>query len=82
MALIVPKITKDLEAAILNELGSVFGEEAGADPSSHQKLASAVAKAVAKVLIMALQQDAEVSAGIPTAGSPSSQVTTATGKIF
>jgi hypothetical protein len=82
MALVVPKITKDLEAAILNELKSVFGKEGDADPSSHQKIASAVAIGVAKVLIMALQSDAEVVPGQVTAGSPASQVTTTVGKIF
>lgn len=82
MALVVPKITKDLEAAILNELKSVFGKEADADPSSHQKIASAVAIGVAKVLIMALQSDATVLPGIPTAGSPAAQTSVAPGKIF
>jgi hypothetical protein len=82
MALIVPKITKELEAAILGELSTAFGKEAAADPSAHQKIASAVAKAVAKVLIAALQGEAEVLPGIATAGSPASQVTVAPGKIF
>lgn len=82
MALIIPKITKELEAAILAALVTEFKAEAGADPSSHQKMAKAIAKGVADVLIKAIQSEAEVLPGIQTAGSPASQVSISPGKIF
>ncbi len=68
MPLIVPKITKDLEAAILNELKSAFEKGGEADSSAHQKIASAVAKAVAQVLIAALTTDAQVQPQISRCG--------------
>lgn len=82
MALVVPKITKELEAAILSALLAEYATEAAADPKSHKKLAAAVAKGVAQVLIKALQTEAEVMPGIPTAGSPAAQTSVAPGKIF
>jgi hypothetical protein len=82
MALVVPKIKKDLEAAIMAALTKEFAKEGGADPSSHKKLASAIAEGVAMVLIKALQTEAEVLPGIGTAGSPAAQTSVTPGKIF
>lgn len=82
MPLLIPKITKDLEAAIMAALKTEFAAEGVADTSSHQKIAAAVAKGVAQVIVLALQSDATVLAGIPTAGSPAAQVSVAPGKIF
>lgn len=82
MALVAPKIQKEMEAAIYAALQVNFAKEAAADPSSYQKQAAAIAKGVATVLIKALQTEAQVLPGIATAGSPVAQVTTAPGKIF
>jgi hypothetical protein len=82
MALIIPKITKELEAAILAALLNEYGKEAGADPTSHQRMAKAIAKGVADVLIKALQSEAEILPGIGTAGSPAAQTSVTPGKIF
>lgn len=82
MALIAPKIQKELEAALLSALTQQFAKEAAADPSSHKKQATAIAQAVATVLIKAIQTEAEVLPGISTAGSPAAQVSVSPGKIF
>ena len=82
MALVVPKLTKDLEAAIAAALAAEFAGEAGADPSSHKRMAAAIAKAVAMVMVKALQTEAQVLPGIATAGSPAAHTSVAPGKIF
>lgn len=82
MALVGPKLKKDIESAIMAALKTQFAKEGGADPDSHKKLAAAIAEGVAITIVKALQTEAEVLPGIPTAGSPAAQVTTAPGKIF
>jgi len=82
MALVAPSIQKQMEAAILSALLSQFGEEAAADPSSHQKIAAAVAEGVTNVIITALTTQAQVLPGIPTAGSPAAQTSVGPGVIF
>jgi hypothetical protein len=81
MALVVAKIKKDLEAAILAALKTQFAKEGGADSKSHQKMAAAIADGVSKVMVNALQKDAQVLPGIPTSGSAAAQATTKPGKI-
>jgi len=81
MALVVAKIQKDLEAAIMAALKTQLGKEGGADPSSHQKMAAAIAEGVSKVIVTALLTDAEVLPGIGTAGSPAAQTSVTPGKI-
>ena len=82
MPLVVPAIQKEMEAAILSALTSVYGPEAAADPSSHAKLAAAISQGVTTVLIKALQTQAQVLPGINTAGSPAAQTSVSPGKIF
>jgi hypothetical protein len=82
MALIIPAIQKEMEAAIMAALVTQFAKEGTADPSSHQKIAAAVAQGVTQVLIKAITTQAQVLPGIPTAGSPASQVSVGPGMIF
>ena len=82
MALVIPAIQKEMEAAIAAALTTQFATEAGADPSSHQKTAAAIAQGVTQVLIKALQTQAQVLPGIATAGSPAAQVSVSPGMIF
>lgn len=82
MPLVVPAIQKEMEAAILSALTAAYAAEAGADPSSHQKMAGAIAQGVTTVLIKALQTQAQVLPGIATAGSPAAQTSVSPGQIF
>jgi hypothetical protein len=82
MPLVVPAIQKEMEAAILSALTASYGPEAAADPSSHQKMAAAIAQGVTTVLIKALQTQAEVLPGIASGGSPGAVVSSTPGKIF
>jgi dihydroneopterin aldolase len=83
MPLIAAVIEKKLFAEINTELKSAFGEaDQQTAPGSHKKLAEAIAKAVAKVIVAELTTSAQVSVGIPTAGSPASQTTVSVGKII
>ena len=82
MALMIPAIQKDMEAAITAALKTQFSKESEADTTSHKKIAAAVAQGVTQVLVKALQTSAEVLPSIQTAGSPTSQLTVTPGKIF
>lgn len=82
MALVIPKLKQDLEAAIMAALQSQYAKEGGADPSSYKKLAEAIATGVSQVIVTALQTDAQVLPGIGTAGSPAAQTSVTPGKIF
>lgn len=82
MALAASVIQKEMEAAITAALKSAFSKENAADPSTHNKMAAAIAKGVTQTIIKHLTTSAEVLPGIATAGSPASQVTTTPGKIF
>lgn len=82
MALVIAKIQKKLEAAILAAIAKQFAKEGGADKASHKKIAAAVAEGVAKVIITALQKDATIVPGIDTAGSAAAQKTVKPGKIL
>ena len=82
MALVIPKIQKEMEAAITAALTSEFAQEAGADTRSHKRIAAAIAKGVTQVLIKALQTEAQVLPGIATAGSVAAQISVSPGKIF
>lgn len=82
MPLLVPKIQKDMEAAIMAALDTQMPEGVKADPTSHQKLAAAIAQGVTMVMVTALLTDAQVLPGAPTAGSPAAQVVTGPSKIF
>lgn len=82
MALVIPAIQKEMEAAIAAALTTQFSKEGPADPTSHQKTAAAIAQGVTQVLIKALQTQAQVLPGIATAGSPAAQVSVSPGMIF
>lgn len=83
MPLVAPIIEKKLLAEITTALASSFGARADAASAadSHKKLAEAIAKAVAKVLVEELTTNAQVLPGIPTAGSPAAQTSVGPGKI-
>ena len=81
MALVAPKIKKDLESALLAAFAREFPKEASADPSSYKKMAAAISDA-ALIIVKALQTEAEIIPGIPTAGGSSAQATVAPGKIL
>lgn len=82
MALIGAKLKQDMEAAILGALTKAYPTESIADPSSHKKLAGAIAEGVALILVIALQTEAEVLPGIATVGAPNAHVSVTPGKIF
>jgi hypothetical protein len=81
MALVAATLKKQIESAVYNALMSEFAKESNSDPTSHKRMAKAIS-AIADVLVDVLTTQAQVSSGIPTAGSPSSQLTTAPGKIL
>lgn len=83
MPLIQPAIQAKLTKEIDDALSKAFKSEtsAGADPTTHKKMAEAIAEAVSKVIVEELTMNAMVLPGIPTAGSPASQVTVGPGKI-
>ena len=71
MPLIAAKITKDMESAIESALAEQHSDSKDADPKAHKKTAAAIAKGVTEVIVAALQNDAQVAPGIPTAsGGP------------
>ena len=82
MALVIPTIQKEMEAAISAALTTQFAKESSADPAAHQKMAAAIAQGVTQVLIKAIQTQAEVLPGIATAGSPAAHTSVSPGKIF
>lgn len=82
MPLIEPKIKKELQDEIIKELKALSkGADKKTVSASHKKLATAIAAAVAKVIVGAITKDAMIGPGIPTAGSPAAQATVAPGKI-
>ena len=81
MPIVGPKFKKDIEDAIVKGLTNAFAKEAGADPSSHAKLAKGISE-IADVIVSMLTTDAQVTPGtIITAGSPATQTSTSPGKI-
>lgn len=67
MPLVEPKIKKELQAEIINELKALSkGTDKSTIDDSHKKLASAIAAAVAKVMVAALTKEAQVAPGIPS----------------
>ena len=82
MPLVAATIQKSMEAAIQAALDTQLPGGVKADPTAHQKMAAAIAQGVTQVIVAALLTDATVVAGIPTAGSPASQLTVGPGKIF
>jgi hypothetical protein len=81
MALLIPKIQKDMEAALIAALKTEFAKEGLADTTSHQRMAAAIAKGVTQVLITAITTQAQVVPGIATVGGESSQTSVSPGKI-
>lgn len=82
MALVIPAIQKEMEAAIMAALMTEFSKEGAADPTSHKRTAAAIAKGVTQVLIKAIQTQAQVLPGIATAGSPPAHTSVSPGMIF
>ncbi len=90
-AVIEAKLTQEiymnLKAAFAADAATAKGYPPEAD-EKHRKMAEAIAKGVAKVIVSELQTNAQVAPGIPIAGSgggvvgPVSGVTTSPGKIL
>lgn len=74
MPLIQPVIQAKLTKEINDALSKTFAGEtgAGADPTTHLRMAAAIAEAVSKVIVMELQTNATVLPGIP--GTPTGTV--------
>ncbi len=70
MALDVSSFQKTLEEALLTTFAKEFPKETVADPTSHKRMATAIAEAVALVVVQQLLTAAEVLPGIPTSDSP------------
>ena len=81
MPMLPNKLKSDIEAILVSALTRELSEEAGADPSSHKKLAAAISD-IAIPIVQMLLLDATVAPGIPTAGSPAAQVTVGPGKLL
>lgn len=81
MPMVPSKLKQDIEAILVSALTRELAAEAGADPSSHKKLAAAISDIAIPIVTMLLTE-AQVAPGIPTAGSPAAQVTTAPGKLL
>lgn len=80
MPLVIPSIESKLKSAIFENLKKEFkpdisrGENYSAEAERHlRKIANAVAKGVAQVIVEAIQNDAQVAPGqaVVTSGSPS-----------
>lgn len=89
MPLVAAKLKSALQTRIYNAFEKEFSNESKDNPKakeSWKKMASAISE-IAEDIVAALQQDAQIAAGIsimvspgiPTAGSPAAQVTTAPG---
>jgi hypothetical protein len=63
MPLVLPKIQKEMEASILAAMLTEFAAESGADPTSHARMAKAIAQGVSQILVSALLADAVVVGG-------------------
>ena len=81
MPMVPMKLKKDIEDILVSALGREFSAEAEADPDGHKKMAAAISD-IAIPIVMMLLSDAQVAPGIPTAGSPAAQVTTAPGMLL
>ena len=84
MPLVGEILKKKMEARLVAALAREMKEEIASNPqaaASHKKLAAAISD-IALDIVMEILTNAQVAAGIPTAGSPSAQVTTAPGKIL
>jgi primase-polymerase (primpol)-like protein len=83
MPLVIPKIKKQVEAAVMAAYQREFGDFATTSKSARSswKKNAKIAADIAEVIIKAITTDAEVAPGIPTAGGPAAQATSAPGKI-
>ena len=90
MPIVEAKVAKELEAAIMSELGNAFSSDgAPADVAeSHKKMAGAIATGVAKVICNMLLTEAQVAPGIAMTGvgggvpGPVTGATSAPGKLL
>lgn len=80
MPLVPTKLKKDMEDAIKSALAREYGGVTPEADADHAKLAAAISD-IAIPLVMALTTEAQVivQPGIPTAGSPASQVSVGPG---
>lgn len=83
MALVGPVLKKKMETALMAAFAREFKEEIAQNKTaaaSHKKMAAAISD-IALTIVEELLTQAQVAPGIPTAGSPSSQVSCGPGKI-
>jgi hypothetical protein len=83
--MVAKQLQAGLQIAILSELDRAFAAEGKVNKETaknHQKLADALAIAIAAEVVKFLQTAVQVAPGIPTAGSAAAQVTTAPGKLI
>ena len=82
MPMVAATIQQQMAQAIQAAMDTAFPDGLKADPTSHQKMAAAIAQGVATVLYTTLTTQATVLPGIGTAGSPAAQTSVTPGKIF
>jgi len=61
MPLVLPKIQKEMEAALLAAFLREYAAEAAADPTSYVRQAKAIAEGVSQVLVSAMLGDAVIA---------------------
>jgi len=81
MPMVGAALKQQIEQALTSAFEREFGKDSSADPTAHAKLASAISD-IGLILVTYLQTNAQVAPGIPTAGSPAAQVTTAPGSLL
>jgi len=84
MALVGPALKKKMETALIAAFTREFKDEIKQNPSalaSHKKMAAAISD-IALTIVEELLTTAQVSPGIPTAGSPAAQTSVGPGKLI
>ena len=78
--MVAEALKKEMEAALMTAYAREFKNEAAADPTSYKKQAAVISD-LALVLVKFLATQVQVNAGIPTAGSPASQISIGPGTL-
>ncbi len=84
MAMIPATISKIVETKVYAALEKEFAAEGKVNKEAKKswKRQAKVAGIIAKAIIEEIKKTGQVASGIPTAGSPASQMTTLPGKII
>lgn len=80
MAIVAGLFKQEIQAVVFAGLASQFPQGTLADPTFNLKMSIAIS-GIADVIVTMLTTQATVSAGQPTAGSPTNQLTVGPGKI-